>query len=80
MFFKKMCSQKFHKFHRKTHVLKSFFNKVVGLKASTPTQVFSCKICEIFKGTYFEEHLQTTACNDSQKNMTSLMHFWCFYC
>ena len=27
----------------------------------TPTQVLSCKICEIFKNTYFEEHLRTTA-------------------
>ena len=26
----------------------------------TPTQVFSCKYCEIFKNTYFEEHLWTT--------------------
>ena len=23
--------------------------------------MFSCEICEIFKNTYFEEHLQTTA-------------------
>ena len=23
----------------------------------TPTQVFSCEYCEIFKNTYFEEHL-----------------------
>ena len=27
----------------------------------TPTQVFSCEICEIFKNTYFEEHQRTTA-------------------
>ena len=27
----------------------------------TPTQVFSCEICDIFKSTYLEEHLQTTA-------------------
>ena len=27
----------------------------------TPTQVFSCKYCEIFTSTYFEEHLQTPA-------------------
>ena len=26
----------------------------------TPTQVFPCKICEMFKNPYFEEHLQTT--------------------
>ena len=27
----------------------------------TPTEVFSCEICEIFKNTYFEERLWTTA-------------------
>ena len=27
----------------------------------SPTQVFSCGICEIFKRTYFGEHLRTTA-------------------
>ena len=27
----------------------------------TPTQVFYCDYSEIFKATYFEEHLQTTA-------------------
>ena len=26
----------------------------------TPTQAFPCKICEMFKNPYFEEHLQTT--------------------
>ena len=26
----------------------------------TPRQVLSCEICEIFKNTHFEEHLQTT--------------------
>ena len=27
----------------------------------TPTQMFSCEYCEIFKNTYFEELLRTTA-------------------
>ena len=27
----------------------------------TPTQVFSCEYCKIFKNTYFEEHLRTAA-------------------
>ena len=27
----------------------------------TPTQVFSCKICDIFKNAYFEEHLRTAS-------------------
>ena len=29
----------------------------------TPAQVLSCKICEIFKNNYFEEHLRTAASN-----------------
>ena len=32
----KMLSEKFHKFHRKTHVFQSLFDKVAGLKVSTP--------------------------------------------
>ena len=46
---------KFHKFHKIAPVLESLFNK------KTPTQVFSCQICEIFQKTYLEEHLRTTA-------------------
>ena len=30
-------------------------------QTGTPTQVLSCEVCETFKNTYFEEHLQTTA-------------------
>ena len=43
------------------------FNNVVGCQACnfiekrSPTKLFSCKCCEIFKNTHFEEHLQTTA-------------------
>ena len=43
-----------------------FFNKVAGLQAAdffrkgSNTEV-SCEVCETFKNTYFEEHLQTTA-------------------
>ena len=33
----------------------NFINK------ETPAQVFSCKFCEIFRSTYFTEHLRTTA-------------------
>ena len=44
-------------------------NKIKKLQAlslqlyykETPTQVFSCEISGIFKSTYFEEHLRTTA-------------------
>ena len=44
----KKCSEKFRKFDRKTPVLESVFEK------ETPTQVLSCKICEIFKNTFFK--------------------------
>ena len=47
----------------------SLINKVVGLhfiKKETPTQVFFCEYCEIFKNTYFEKHLRTTASVNSR--------------
>ena len=55
------CSLNICKFHRKTPILEFLcFNKVAGLKAWNfikkrcfPTEVFSCKICEIFKDTFF---------------------------
>ena len=43
-----------HKFS--SHELESLFNKAAGV---TLAQVFSCEICEIFRNTYFEEHLRT---------------------
>ena len=43
------------------------FNKVAGLKAFS--QVFSCEICEIFKNTYYEEYLRTTAFKYASINM-----------
>ena len=36
----------------------------------SPTQVLSCEICEIFKNTYFVEHLQTTASDGSESDET----------
>ena len=54
---------KFHKYHKRTPVLESLFYKVAGLGLQlylkeTPTWAFSCEIYEIFKNTYFEEHLK----------------------
>ena len=37
-------------------MLESLFTKVAGLRT---TYMFFCEYCEIFKSTYFEEHLQT---------------------
>ena len=45
---------KFRKFHRKTRTLESLFIK------EALTQSFSFDIHEMFKNTYFEEHLHTT--------------------
>ena len=47
-------------------MLESLFNKVANLRPAsllekTPAQVFSCEIWESFRNTYFEEHLRTTA-------------------
>ena len=43
----------FANFTEKAPVLKSVFNKVAI--------DVSCEICKIFRSTYFEEHLRTTA-------------------
>ena len=40
---------------QKNTVLESLF-------LDTPTQVFHCEICEIFRNIYFEEHLRTKKC------------------
>ena len=43
-----------------------FLNEVAGLQAcsfikkESVAQVFSCEFCEIFKNTFFTEHLRTT--------------------
>ena len=57
---------KISQYCQESPVLGSLFNKVAGLKAcnfieETPTQVVFCEYCEIFKNTYFEEHLQMAA-------------------
>ena len=46
----------------KENFINNFINK------ETLAQVFSCKLCEIFKNTFFTEHLCTTASTRSQMN------------
>ena len=52
---KKSCSSKFRNINRERPVLESLLDKVGSFqgynftKNKTPTQVFSCKYCEIFK-------------------------------
>ena len=50
------CSYKFHKIHRKTPGPETLF-----LKKQSLAQVFSCEFCEIYKNTFFTEHLRTAA-------------------
>ena len=47
-------------------MLESLFDKAEAFRPATllkkiPTQVFFSEICHIFKSTYFEEYLRTTA-------------------
>ena len=55
---KKGALNDFRYIHRKTPVLE-LENTCNFIKKETPTQVFSCEYCEIFKNTYFEERLRT---------------------
>ena len=38
---------------QETAVLESLFNKATGLRSETPTQLFSCEVCVIFKNAFF---------------------------
>ena len=83
----------YHRFNysRKKPALEPPFNKVTDLKASNFIKKilqhgFSFEICEIFKNTYFEEHLETAA--SKRKTYCYLQwrryylwlctHFFCF--
>ena len=57
-----------------------FLTEFPGLqlfKKVSPTQVFSCGICENFKNTYFEENLWTTT-SETCSNFTRAALFWYF--
>ena len=43
------------------------------IKKGTPAQVISCKFCEIFKNTYFEEHLKVDKFTNFYKNRECLL-------
>ena len=47
-------------------MLKYLFNKVVGHQ--TPTKVFFCEYCEIFKNSFFKEHLWSLLLSNVAKN------------
>ena len=51
-------SEEFLKLHKKVLVLEPLFKKLAGSRTATllkktPTKVFSCEVCEIFKNTFF---------------------------
>ena len=57
MLFKINVFKNFANFPKK-HMLESFFDEVADLKAvsllkETPTQMFCCEVCKIFKNTFF---------------------------
>ena len=59
VFFKKGVLKNFANLTEK-HLCWSLF--LIKMEAwETPAQMFSCEISKIFKNTYFEEHLRTTA-------------------
>ena len=70
---KKCVLRNFTKFTGK-HLRQSlFFNEVTGqacnyIKKETLAQVFSCEFWEIYKSTFFTEHLWTTASGNSLRN------------
>ena len=75
---KKIALKIFANFARKHLCWSLFLIEPSGLqlyKKVSPTQVFSCGICKIFKSTYFEEHLRTTASETSSK-FTRAALFW----
>ena len=59
---------------RNTH-RESLFNK--GLEKETLTQLLSCKYCEMFKNTYFEEHLRTAASDKGRFSNLFLQRLIC---
>ena len=68
MFRKKAVLRNFAKFTGKHLCQGPLFNKVAGLipatlliNNETLAQVFSCEFCEMFKNTFFTEHLWVTA-------------------
>ena len=61
MIFKDVCQLVFNELSYLFHFLLALWKKRAVNTTKILTQLFSCEICEIFKNTYFEEHLRTTA-------------------
>ena len=65
--------------HKKTYVPGSCFNNVAVLQIETPMQMFSWKLCKIFKNTYFIEHPRATASafwrSNNQNRCKRILHY-----
>ena len=46
------------------------------IKKETLAQVFSCELCEIFKNTFFTEHLLATASEENHVKITLQIWIW----
>ena len=64
---KKAVLKNFTNFTGKPLCWSLFLINFQAFRRATPAQVFSCEICEIFKNTYFKEHLRTTAARVKQR-------------
>ena len=56
--------------------------RAATLLKKTPIQMFSSEYCEIFKNTYFEEHLLTAVSDflkQLQNNDKQLLLYWLFH-
>ena len=71
LFCKKMFLKIWENSQKDTCVEVSFFNKIAGLRPSTllkketPTQVFFCEFCQIFKNNFFYRTLTVAASGNS---------------
>ena len=80
VFYKRRCYQKFFKFHCQTLVLESLFKKAAVLKECifirkrVQYRCFHLKFAKIFKNSYSEEHLRTTASSVSNYYPYSKVH------
>ena len=70
----KRCCWKFCNIHRKTLALESLYgpSSLQFYQKETPTMMFLREYCKIFKNTYIEEHLRTTASYCMKKNRHNL--------
>ena len=64
LFYEKGVRKSLEKIYWKKRVSKFILIKnpaCIFIKENTLTQVFPCEFCEIFKSTFFTEHLRATA-------------------